>query len=169
MLFRSFVLQKTNDVTAEALIPPEFEHDGQTYVTDIEEATLFMDDGPPPMYWGVEKIPFPGGYSISLKKETAAGTFGCLVQLKPEPGETGGKVCLLTNNHVIGRGGLAKPGTDKVVAPGILDATSVPPIPAIEIGVLIKFQPLDFQGGVNTVDAAVARSEERRVGKECRL
>src|SRR5262245_11329273 len=58
------VREKTDDVTDEAYIPPTVEHNGRSYLTDVEEGDVFLLQGsPPPMAWPVQSAPFPGGYS----------------------------------------------------------------------------------------------------------
>lgn len=154
------VREKTNAVTDEAFIPAQIDHDGQSYVTDVEQGSVFLLQGPPPpMAFAAQTPPFFGGYSISLQSENAAGTLGCIVQLED------GRLCLLSNNHVIGKGNLASVDTDIVVAPGQLDASMLN-LPSAQIARLAKIHPINFSGMVNTVDAAIAHLKENMVRVE---
>jgi hypothetical protein len=149
------VREKTDDVTDEAYIPPKVEHNGRSYLTDVEEGEVFLLQGsPPPMAWPVQAAPFSGGYSISLQKDNAAGTLGCIVQLQD------GRFCILSNNHVIGQGDFATADPQVlVIAPGGLDAGMLN-ISATVIARQAKLVPLNFGGMVNTVDAAVAHVKQ---------
>jgi len=88
--------------------------------------------------------PVPIGVSTGHPNITA-GTIGCRVTKS-------GKVYALSNNHVYADENSAKIG-DSVLQPGTYDG-GVDPDDAI--GTLADFEPIDFDGGNNTIDAAIA-------------
>ena len=88
--------------------------------------------------------PAPGGVSISLNYQRAAGTFGCLLE------DASGDRYLLANNHVIADNNVAPIGS-RIVQPAILDGGLSP---RDDIALLAAFQPIDF-AGTNRIDAAV--------------
>ena len=88
--------------------------------------------------------PAPGGVSISLSYQRAAGTFGCLLE------HTSGDRYLLSNNHVIADINAAPIGS-RIVQPSILDGGVSP---RDDLALLAAFQPIDF-AGANRIDAAV--------------
>jgi PKD repeat protein len=88
--------------------------------------------------------PVPIGISTGHPAITA-GTIGCRVT-------DGTNVYALSNNHVYANQNDATIG-DEVIQPGAYDGGSL----AIDfIGVLSAFEPIDFSGGDNTMDAAIA-------------
>jgi hypothetical protein len=90
--------------------------------------------------------PVPIGVSTGHPAITA-GTIGCRVT-------DGTNVYALSNNHVYANENLAAIG-DNVLQPGPYDGGQNP---ADAIGKLDAFEPIDFSGGNNTIDAAIALS-----------
>ena len=84
------------------------------------------------------------GVSVGHPKITA-GTLGCLV-------ERGGDHYILSNNHVLADCNQANTGDD-IIQPGALDGGSAP---SDNIAVLSDYEPLDFSGNDNEIDAAIA-------------
>jgi hypothetical protein len=64
----------------------------------------------------------------------------------------GDNVYALSNNHVYANENLAGTG-DPVIQPGAFDGGFTP---ADDIGTLADFEPIDFEGVENTIDAAIA-------------
>ncbi len=89
--------------------------------------------------------PVPIGVSTGHTNITA-GTIGCRVK------DAAGKVYAVSNNHVYANENLANIG-DNVLQPGAYDGGSAPDD---VIGNLFDFEPIDFDGGNNTIDAAIA-------------
>ncbi len=89
--------------------------------------------------------PVPIGISTGHPAITA-GTIGARVV------DNNGNVYALSNNHVYADQNAASIGDD-VIQPGTFDGGSSP---ADDLGTLAAFVPIDFGGGANTVDAAVA-------------
>ena len=89
--------------------------------------------------------PVPIGVSTG-HPDITAGTIGCRVK------DAIGNVYALSNNHVYANQNDASLG-DEVIQPGTYDGGS---LPNDFIGVLDNFQPIDFSGGNNTIDAAIA-------------
>src|SRR5262249_29643218 len=137
------VREKTSVVTDDAFIPSTIEHGGISYPTDVDAGEVFLLQGSvPAMAWPVRPPPFLGGYSISLqednKPDDEAGTLGCIVQLQD------GRFCILSNNHVIGKGDFKTANPEVVVvAPGGLDARMLN-IPVVVIAKQAKIVPLNF-------------------------
>ncbi len=96
--------------------------------------------------------PVPNGVSVSNDNQCAAGTLGTAV-LK------GGVQYALSNNHVFARENNAAIG-EPVVQPGRYDnkPKCADNIAADEIGTLSDFEPINFSGGDNTIDAAIAQA-----------
>ena len=88
--------------------------------------------------------PAPIGVSTGHPAITA-GTIGCRVT-------DGTDVYALSNNHVYADQNAASIG-DAVIQPGSYDGGSSP---ADDIGTLFDFEPIDFSGDGNTIDAAIA-------------
>jgi hypothetical protein len=97
--------------------------------------------------------PVPIGVSTGHPAITA-GTIGCRVT-------DGTNVYALSNNHVYAYQNLAAVG-DPTLQPGAYDGGSSP---ADNIGNLADFEPIDFSGGDNTIDAAIAVSSTADLGK----
>jgi hypothetical protein len=91
--------------------------------------------------------PVPIGVSTGNIGECSAGTISARVK-------SGSTVYALSNNHVYALENSAPKGS-KILQPGQYD-TSCLPDPNNEIGTLSDFVPLNFDGGQNTVDAAIA-------------
>ena len=75
-----------------------------------------------------------------------AGTIGCFVKLKKN-----GKVCLLSNNHVLANENAAKEG-DAILQPGYADGGRKPKDIVANLGTFVKLK----KTGRNEVDAALA-------------
>jgi len=99
--------------------------------------------------------PVPGGVSVGHVAITA-GTLGVVATYNGNP-------VILSNNHVLANSNQAQVG-DFIVQPGPYDGGthSVPTHPGhcgVEddcVGTLLRFVPIDFSGGPNKVDAALA-------------
>jgi hypothetical protein len=89
--------------------------------------------------------PAPIGYSVGHPAITA-GTIGALVR------DAGSQLFVLSNNHVLANQNDAVIG-DPMLQPGPYDGGTA----ADQIGTLAAFQTIDFSGGNNTIDAAIAR------------
>jgi hypothetical protein len=98
--------------------------------------------------------PVPIGVSTGHPAITA-GTIGARVI------DNAGNVYALSNNHVYANLGAAGSG-DAVIQPGTFDGGSSP---ADNIGTLSAYQILDFSGGNNVIDAAIASTTTARLGK----
>ncbi len=96
--------------------------------------------------------PVPTGVSVG-HPDITAGTIGARVT-------DGTDFFLLSNNHVIANVNNALLG-DEIVQPGALDGGLVP---ADTIATLEDFEPIDFSGGPNTLDAAIARTTTSDLG-----
>ncbi|HEV8263629.1 MAG TPA: CARDB domain-containing protein [Gemmatimonadales bacterium] len=90
--------------------------------------------------------PAPMGFSVGHPAITA-GSIGARV-IDPS-----GNVFVLSNNHVLANSNDAAIG-DPALQPGPFDGGTA----ADEIGTLFAFQAIDFSGGNNTIDAAIALS-----------
>ena len=88
--------------------------------------------------------------------DITAGTIGARVK-------NGSAVYALSNNHVYANKNNANknPGGDNVLQPGDFDG-GVDPDDAI--GTLEDFEPIDFNGGNNVIDAAIALSSTANLG-----
>ena len=93
--------------------------------------------------------PVPSGVAVSNIKVHRSGTLGCLVVLN------NGKLCILSNNHVLANENSAEIGDD-IIQPGCAE-----PVPAEDqvIGVLENFAKINATG--NFVDAAVAWTSDQ--------
>jgi len=99
--------------------------------------------------------PVPIGVSTGNEEECSAGTIGCRVK-------HGTNVYALSNNHVYALENDASPES-RVLQPGLYDTDCVFD-PDDVIGTLSAFIPIDFNGGNNTVDAAIALSSTEDLG-----
>ena len=90
--------------------------------------------------------PAPLGYSVGHFAITA-GSIGARVV------DGGGDVYVLSNNHVLANSNDANIG-DAIYQPGAYDGGTA----ADQIATLFAFKPINFSGGANTFDAAIARS-----------
>jgi len=107
-------------------------------VTDIIQAGRFK------AYWGERTSvmrPAMGGISIG-HPDITAGTLGCAVWID-------GKKHILSNNHVMADMNDASIG-DGILQPGDADSGTE------AIAALTDFQTIDFDGGSNVMDAAIA-------------
>ncbi|MHC4337643.1 MAG: Nal1-like putative serine protease, partial [Planctomycetota bacterium] len=94
--------------------------------------------------------PVPIGVSTGNEGECSSGTIGCRVK------DTGGNVYALSNNHVYALENNAPIGS-RVLQPGRYDAKPRCAVKSGDvIGTLADYEPIDFAGGNNTVDAAIA-------------
>lgn len=100
--------------------------------------------------------PVPIGVSTGRADECAAGTIGARV--------TSGHntVYALSNNHVYAKENNAGRG-DEVEQPGLYD-THCSYSSANDLGTLSSWIPIDFSGGANTVDAAIAQTDTKTLG-----
>ena len=96
--------------------------------------------------------PAPVGYSVGHFAITA-GTIGARVV------DGGGTVFILSNNHVLANSNGAAVG-DAIYQPGPFDGGTA----ADQVATLFRFKPLDFTGGANTFDAAIAQTTAADVG-----
>ncbi len=92
--------------------------------------------------------PAPGGVSVGHRFITA-GTLGCWVKKNDE-------FHILSNNHVLANSNDANIG-DSILQPGSHDSGVHP---RDQIAELTEFIPIDFDGGDNLVDAAIAKAVE---------
>jgi PKD repeat protein len=97
--------------------------------------------------------PVPIGVSTG-HPDITAGTIGCRVI------DEMGNVYALSNNHVYANQNDATLG-ENVLQPGPYDGGQDP---ADAIGTLYAFAPINFSGGDNTMDAAIALSSEEYLG-----
>ena len=88
--------------------------------------------------------PAPVGFSIG-HPDVTAGTLGARVT-------DGNNIYILSNNHVLANENKAKLD-DPTLQPGAFDGGTEPDD---VIGTLYRFEPLDFSGGMNTMDAAIS-------------
>ena len=91
--------------------------------------------------------PAPMGFSVGHPAITA-GSIGARVV------DHSGNVYALSNNHVLANSNDARIG-DAALQPGPYDRGTAP---ADQIGTLAAFNTIDFSGGANTIDAAIALS-----------
>ena len=97
--------------------------------------------------------PAPMGFSVGHPAITA-GSIGARVA------DGSGNVYVLSNNHVLANSNDASIG-DAALQPGPYDGGTAP---ADQIGTLTAFNTIDFSGGDNTIDAAIARSTTSDLG-----
>lgn len=99
--------------------------------------------------------PVPIGVSTGNRLECSAGTIGARVK-------KGSAVYALSNNHVYARENNAIPG-EEILQPGLYDTNCVYD-PNNVIGNLSDFVSINFGGGNNKVDAAIAESSGGNLG-----
>ncbi len=97
--------------------------------------------------------PAPLGYSVGHPAITAGSIGGRVV-------DGVGAVYVLSNNHVLANSNNASIG-DAALQPGPYDGGTAP---ADQIGTLAAFNTIDFSGGLNTIDAAIALSDATNLG-----
>ena len=100
--------------------------------------------------------PVPIGISTGNAGECSAGTISARVR------DAGGNVFALSNNHVYALENDAPIGSD-VVQPGLYD-TSCAFDASNVLGTLAAFNTIDFSGGNNTIDAALAATTTADLG-----
>ncbi len=138
------VREKVNpDRLTEATMVPEAV-DG--VATDVEETGEIVA-----YQFKSKHRPAPGGVSISNCNQNAAGTLGCWV-------DSGKDVCILSNNHVLAMSNSSPPNAP-IAQPGRLDGGVCPDD---AIATLTRFVPIDFSGGDNEVDVAIASATNSR-------
>src|SRR5213593_1837658 len=97
--------------------------------------------------------PAPLGFSVGHPLITA-GSIGARVA------DAAGNVFVLSNNHVLANSNDATIG-DPALQPGPFDGGTAP---ADQIGTLAAFNTIDFSGGSNSIDAAIALSDATKLG-----
>lgn len=111
--------------------------------------------------------PVPIGASIGTYRPNAdnfcfAGTLGCrLVRLDLLTNQESHYI--LSNNHVIAEENGGSPSVDYILQPGTLDNSCTIDL-ADTIGRLSDFEPINFNGQDNLVDAAIAVTDPADVG-----
>ena len=146
-----FVLTKSTDVSG---IPGTLENVAVNVRVTGEIRALAATLAPPPKKRRVNLTalirPVPNGVSVGNNLECAAGTLGTGLII-------GGQRYVLSNNHVFARQNAAAIG-EVVVQPGRFDSKPqcADMTPTSQLGTLADFQAIDFAGGNNTIDAAVA-------------
>lgn len=96
--------------------------------------------------------PAPVGFSIG-HPDITAGTLGARVM------DGNGNLYILSNNHVMANSNDASIG-DPILQPGPFDGGTL----ADQVGTLADFQPINFSGGNNLIDAAIAATTAQNVG-----
>jgi hypothetical protein len=135
-------------VVDEALVPPSYEG----FPTDTKRVGILRARSGSQLKPLVNLNPLqrhrpaPGGVSVGHVSITA-GTLGCWCTSEKED------ALMLSNNHVLAASNQGQEG-DPIVQPGPLDGGRDPRDKIAELG---KFVPLDFNGGDNFVDAALAK------------
>jgi len=97
--------------------------------------------------------PAPLGYSVGHPAITAGSIGGRVV-------DGAGALYVLSNNHVLANSNNASIG-DPALQPGPYDGGTAP---ADQIGTLAAFNTIDFSGGPNTIDAAIALADATKLG-----
>jgi hypothetical protein len=101
-------------------------------------------------------VPVPIGVSTGNAGECSAGTIGCRVTY-------GGIVYALSNSHVYASKNGAE-ANSQILQPGLYDTNCFSSDNNV-IGTLSAYVEIDFDGGDNTVDAAIAWSTTDDLGK----
>lgn len=125
---------------AEATLIPATVNGVAIDVEEVGEVSAFVNQ------YRTRHRPAPGGVSIGNCLEDAAGTLGCLVR----SGQTN---YLLSNNHVLARCNAGVAG-EAIAQQGRYDGGTCPDD---EIAQLTRFVAIDFAGGANYVDGAIAQ------------
>ena len=134
-------LPTANRIPKALRLPSERSKDGVLeFITDVQEARFAS------LSYIAKERPAPSGISIGHINVTA-GTLGGLVRDRRT-----GDVVILSNNHVLADSNEAAVG-DAIVQPGTADGGTSP---ADDIARLTRFVPIDFSGGPNRVDGAIA-------------
>jgi hypothetical protein len=103
---------------------------------------------PRPIELGVSGGNINSFVTIGKKQFCFSGTLGSMVQ------DQGANQFILSNNHVLARTNIAQTG-EPIVQPG-LAVKHCQVIPTDEVATFSSTVQLDFSGGTNTVDAAIA-------------
>ena len=147
-----FVLAKSGDLTG---IPGVLENVPVTVRVTGEFQALTAVQAAPPSAHGRVKLtslirPVPNGVSVGNNLECSAGTLGTGLMI-------GGNTYALSNNHVFARQNAGAIG-EVIVQPGRFDShpKCADKTPTSQLGTLADLQLIDFAGGDNTIDAAVA-------------
>lgn len=98
----------------------------------------------------------PIGVSTGNVNECSAGTIAARVK------DASGNVYALSNNHVYALENRAPIGSE-ILQPGLIDTRCALRGNNV-IGTLSRFVPIDFTGGPNAVDAAIALSSTSLLG-----
>jgi PKD repeat protein len=131
-----------------ASLPPVL--DGVTVVPEVTGMFTARQDPNPR-----DRFPRPVPIGVSTgHPDVTAGTIGARVR------DAQGNVYALSNNHVYANTNDASVG-DNVLQPGSIDGGTDP---QDRIGSLYAFVPIDFDGGSNYVDAAIASTRTDLVG-----
>jgi hypothetical protein len=119
--------------------------DGREVCTDVVEIGRIrkIQQLDPKQRWR----PSPAGVSTGRADESATGTLGWFMV------DENGEVYAISNNHVWAKENQGTPG-DLLVQPGLLDGGDPERDVLFE---LFDFVPIDFAGGYNKVDVAVAK------------
>ena len=155
LCLKTYVVEKypEKEILAEALAPKKV--GGVT--VDVEAVGQLVA-------WGGNRTarwrPAPGGVSIGHYKITA-GTLGCFCTNLAVKGS----LYILSNNHVLANENAAKIG-DPILQPGPYDGGRNP---KDLIAKLFCFVPIDFSGGPNYVDCALAKPINSELVKTCIL
>ena len=145
---RVYVARKVpeSQLKPSEIIPKKLKlEDGREICTDVVEVGVIraLQQLDPKQRWR----PSPTGVSTSRADEHGAGTIGWFVV------DENGEVYAMSNNHVWAKENLGNPG-DKLIQPARLDGGDPERDALFE---LLDFVPIDFAGGYNRVDVAVAR------------
>jgi hypothetical protein len=139
-------------IDSSALIPPVVKVGGREFPTDV------VPVGRNIAYQGYRDFEEParGGCSIGYPEGTRpTGTLGCLVVLDD------GKLCILSNNHVIAAVDSGQLDVTKTIHPGAADPSSQ----VHNIGIYHRAVPLNLNGS-NTVDAAASLTNRERASAQ---
>ncbi|MHA2404422.1 MAG: Nal1-like putative serine protease [Candidatus Kariarchaeaceae archaeon] len=146
------VFAKSYGSAKEANIPKEIE--GVTVVVEITGVIVPLRKRAAPNIGPTDRWPRPVPIGVSTgHPDITAGTIGCRVT-------DGIDVFALSNNHVYADENQANIG-DNVLQPGPFDG-GIEPDDAI--GTLFDFEPIDFRGADNFIDAAIALSSTDLLG-----
>lgn len=152
---RPAVLVFTESAVEAGVIPRKL--GGVPVVVKVTGKIVAMKKGPPPGK-GKDKVdptarferPVPIGVSTGNEGECSAGTIGARVK------DDNGDVYALSNNHVYALENETPIGSE-VLQPGLYDTGCIVD-PDDVIGTLADFEPINFDGTENTIDAAIAIS-----------
>ncbi len=114
----------------------------------VEVTGLFVAGSNPT----TKQRPAPLGFSVG-HPDITAGTIGARVK------NGAGTLYILSNNHVLANSNDAQIG-DPTLQPGPFDGGTA----SDQVGTLSDFEPINFSGGNNTMDAAIAATTAANVG-----